>query len=630
MRNYSNTFLIGIQLLSLACFFSCIPQNISNVPKKYTAEQFVKSKNISGLAFSEDGSQILYTSNETGTPSAWVYDIASQKNYLVHGDTSAPVYSLSLYSSENRLLYISSKDGSQYLHLYIKEEGGEVKDVTPGDNIRAGFRGMKNDYSGFYFTSNKRDQNKIDLYEYNFQNETTNLIFENNTNYRLGKLSPTHEYILLHELVTEEISNLFLYDLTNNKTTRISPENNIDLFYGIEFSLDGASIYYVSNYQNEFSYITRYDIKTGVKESIIKENWDVLSFDFSNDQNYMAFYINKNAQPTVRIKDLKNDRFLNLPFLENHNVEKVKFSLDNRYLVMQVTGFNRPKDIWMLDIQTGEAIAVVTSLNPDIYINDLVEPQDVMLSSFDGLGIPAHLYLPKQVSAQKSPALVWTHGGPGGQFMKTYNLYIQFMVNRGYTVLSINNRGSSGYGKIFKSLDNQRHGVDDLKDILTGKLFLEGLVTVDKNRIGIIGDSYGGYLVLAALTFYPDAFSVGVDMFGISNWLHVLNNIPAFWTNRRDALYEEIGHPVEDSVMLYNKSPFFFSNQIKSPLMVIQGANDPRVPQSESDQIVKKVSMNGIPVRYILFEDEGHGIRKNENKIEALKGIEAFLRENLK
>jgi dipeptidyl aminopeptidase/acylaminoacyl peptidase len=237
------------------------------------------------------------------------------------------------------------------------------------------------------------------------------------------------------------------------------------------------------------------------------------------------------------------------------------------------------------------------------------------------------LYEP-HASIKNGAALVWTHGGPGGQFRTNYNQYIQYAVNQGYTVLAVNNRGSSGYGKTFKTLDNQKHGVDDLQDIIKGKELLASMEGIDKDRIGIIGDSYGGYLVLAALTFHPDEFAFGIDMFGISNWLQVLNNTPDFWAARKKALFEEMGDPKKDSLMLYNKSPLFFSNNIKKPLMVIQGANDPKVHQSESDSIVARVRANKVPTEYILFEDEGHGIRKKENQIETMTRIGEFLKQH--
>jgi dipeptidyl aminopeptidase/acylaminoacyl peptidase len=298
---------------------------------------------------------------------------------------------------------------------------------------------------------------------------------------------------------------------------------------------------------------------------------------------------------------------------------------------MQVTDYNTPKDIYLLNLKTKKTEKIVSSLNEKIDANDLVVPLDVTITSFDKLEIPALLYKPKNASKEKKlPALIWTHGGPGGQFNKTYDEYIQYIANQGYVVLAVNNRGSSGYGKTFKSLDNKKHGIDDLKDCLKGKDYLQNLEYVDEGKIGIIGASYGGYLSLAALTFYPEEFSVGVDMFGISNWFNVLNNIPAYWETRKKALYAEMGNPKTDSIMLYNKSPLFFSEKISKPLLVIQGANDLRAPQSESDFIVARVRKNGTPVEYLIFDDEGHGVRKPENIIETLKTISTFLNTYLK
>ncbi|MDF1575336.1 MAG: S9 family peptidase [Bacteroidales bacterium] len=205
------------------------------------------------------------------------------------------------------------------------------------------------------------------------------------------------------------------------------------------------------------------------------------------------------------------------------------------------------------------------------------------------------------------------------------------MVNHGYAILAVNNRGSSGYGKTFYNLDNQRHGEDDLMDCVKAKEYLSELGYIDMDRVGILGGSYGGYMTLAALTFQPEEFAVGVDLFGISNWVRTLKSTPPYWEAFRKALYEELGDPfTEDSVRLYRISSLFHADQITKPLMVLQGANDPRVLQVESDEIVAAVKENGIPVEYLIFEDEGHGFVKKENQIEGYGKILEFLDKYLK
>jgi dipeptidyl aminopeptidase/acylaminoacyl peptidase len=222
------------------------------------------------------------------------------------------------------------------------------------------------------------------------------------------------------------------------------------------------------------------------------------------------------------------------------------------------------------------------------------------------------------------------HGGPGGQTTKGYSAVLQYLANHGYVVLGINNRGSSGYGKTFFVADDQKHGKEPLWDCVEGKKYLAKLPYVDPNRIGIIGGSYGGYMVLAALAYQPDVFAVGVDIFGVSNWLRTLESIPTWWEAQRTALYNEIGDPVKQRDMLREVSPVFHANRIRKPLLVLQGANDPRVLKAESDDIVAAVKQNGVAVEYIVFSDEGHGFSKKKNQIEGYGAVLRFLDKYLK
>ena len=222
------------------------------------------------------------------------------------------------------------------------------------------------------------------------------------------------------------------------------------------------------------------------------------------------------------------------------------------------------------------------------------------------------------------------HGGPGGQARVGYSSFTQYLVNHGYAVIAVNNRGSSGYGKTFFKLDDLNHGKGDLDDCVEAKKFLASTGVVDADNVAIVGASYGGYMVLAALAFRPEEFTAGVDLFGISNWVRTLKSIPPWWEYFREALYAELGNPETDEEYLHSISPLFHADKIVRPLMVLQGANDPRVLQVESDEIVEAVRANGVPVEYMVFEDEGHGFVKKENQIEGYRAILAFLDKHLK
>jgi dipeptidyl aminopeptidase/acylaminoacyl peptidase len=267
-----------------------------------------------------------------------------------------------------------------------------------------------------------------------------------------------------------------------------------------------------------------------------------------------------------------------------------------------------------------------------VNVNDLVSAEVVRFKSFDGKEIPAIYYKPVNASKDnKVPALLWIHGGPGGQSRIDFSNSIQYLVNHGYAVMAVNNRGSSGYGKAFFNLDNKDHSNGDLKDCVWAKKWLQQQDYIDTGRIGIEGGSYGGCMVLAALAFHPEEFKAGVDLFGVANWLRTLRSIPPYWASFRKSLYDEMGDPdTPDSVMLKATSPLYNYQTINKPLIVFQGMNDVRVLPIESKEIVEGVKKNGIPVEYVTYPNEGHGFTKKENQITTSEKTLAFLDKYLK
>jgi dipeptidyl aminopeptidase/acylaminoacyl peptidase len=267
---------------------------------------------------------------------------------------------------------------------------------------------------------------------------------------------------------------------------------------------------------------------------------------------------------------------------------------------------------------------------PSFKPEDLVEAEVVRFDSFDGVTVPGIMYRPHNASADTPvPALVWVHGGPGGQSRAGYSAAIQHLVNNGYAVYAANNRGSSGYGKTFFHMDDRRHGEEDLQDIVAAGDYMRSLDWVRDDAVGVIGGSYGGYITAAALTFHPEAFDVGINIFGVTNWVRTLESIPPWWESFREALYDEMGDPATDAERHRAISPLFHADQIVKPMLVIQGANDPRVLQVESDELVAAARENGAIVEYVLFPDEGHGFRRRENRITASDAYLSFLDEYL-
>jgi dipeptidyl aminopeptidase/acylaminoacyl peptidase len=317
--------------------------------------------------------------------------------------------------------------------------------------------------------------------------------------------------------------------------------------------------------------------------------------------------------------------------LPDGDITNVTISDSEKKLAFYHNGSRSPDNLYVCDLESRKPVRLTNSLSSQIDPADLSEGKVVRYKSFDNLEIPAILYQPSNIAEGKRlPAIVHVHGGPGGQARMVYKASIQFLVNHGYVVLDVNNRGSSGYGKTFFAADDRKHGREPLWDCVEAKTYLGSLGNVDTSRVAIMGGSYGGYMVLAALAFKPDEFAAGVDIFGISNWVRTLKSIPAYWESERRSLYAEIGDPVTQENMLKEISPLFHADNIVKPLMVLQGANDPRVLKSESDEIVDAVKKKGGVVEYVVFEDEGHGFSKKANETRAYQSILEFLDKNLR
>ncbi|MFC1785679.1 alpha/beta hydrolase family protein, partial [Candidatus Neomarinimicrobiota bacterium] len=390
-------------------------------------------------------------------------------------------------------------------------------------------------------------------------------------------------------------------------------------------------LYYQTDENSEFTYLKKYDLELESHKKVAEEEWDIMYAYFSKNGKYRVMGINNDGKTEIQVLNTARNKQVKLPQLSDANITSVNISDSENLMTFYVSSSKSPNNLYIYNFDTKKHQKLTDSMNPEIIESDLVEGKVIRFKSFDDLEIPAILYKPHDIkSGEKVPALVNVHGGPGGQARIGYRETIQYLVNHGYVVLDINNRGSSGYGKTFYKLDDLKHGEDDLMDCVVAQDFLHSTGYVDSNKIGIIGGSYGGYMVLAALTFQPKEFDIGVDLFGISNWVRTLESIPPWWEAMREALYIEMGNPETQKDYLYSISPLFHYENIERPLMVLQGANDPRVLKVESDEIVEAVKAKGVPVEYVVFDDEGHGFYKKENRIASNKAILEFLDIHLK
>jgi dipeptidyl aminopeptidase/acylaminoacyl peptidase len=606
-------------------------QRAARAPKQYTIAQFMNTVSISGNSISHDDGSVLISSNKTGIFNAYLVPAAGgEARQLTHSQDNS-VFVISFFPKDERILYSSDKGGNEIYHLYVREEDGRIRDLTPNDTARATFAAWAYDEQSFFYNANARNRRFMDLYEMELATFTPKMIYQNDAGYNLGAISPDERYLALAKTITTTNAELYLYDRHTQELKHLSKHEGEVNYSAQAFSADSKSLYFTTDEGSEFAYLKRYDLAAGKFETVETAKWDVMYAYFSRTGRYRVTAINNDANTEIKILDTKSNKLVNLPKLPNGEITSVGISRSEKLMAFYVNGSKAPNNLFVYDFATQRYTKLTDTMNPEIDPEDLVEAEVVRYKSFDGLEIPAIYYKPHQASdANQAPALVWVHGGPGGQSRLGYSALIQYLVNHGYAVIAVNNRGSSGYGKTFFKLDDLNHGEGDLSDCVEAKKFLAATGYIDANKIGIIGGSYGGYMVAAALAFRPEEFTVGVNIFGVTNWLRTLKSIPPWWEAFREALYKEMGNPATDEEYLRRISPLFHAKNIKRPLIVLQGANDPRVLQVESDELVAAVKANNVPVEYVVFPDEGHGFVKKDNQIRGYQAIKDFCDKYLK
>ncbi len=619
-------FFLGSLLLLWAGCQTPAPKKIV----QYDIDLFFQNTSIRGGYFSSDESKLAYTSDASGIYNIYEVDLSSGETNQRTQSEKESFYVLGYIPNSNALLYSADKGGNEISHLYLLKEDNTTLDLTPQVDEKARFFGWSKDRSHFYYQSNKRDSRYFDLYKMKVGQWNPILVYENRQNLSLQTLSNNERYFLLSKALTTSTNDFFLFDNKTQGITKISETSGG--YSSAGFSDDNTQFFYRTDVGKEFDYLKSYTIETGEQKIVYESDWDVMYSYLSENETYRVVGINEDGKTNLVIFNTQDGTQVDFPEIPDGTITGVSISQSEQKMRLSVGSSKSPNDFYLYDLKTNTIKKLTNSLNPELNADHLVAAEVIRFASFDGLEIPAIYYKPIQASAkEKVPALVWVHGGPGGQSRVGYSSLIQYLVNQGYSILAVNNRGSSGYGKSFYKMDDRNHGDKDLKDCIWGKKWLQEQDYIDPDKIGIIGGSYGGYMTMAAMAFAPDEFKVGVNIFGVTNWIRTLKSIPPFWEASRKALYQELGDPyTEDSIRLKAISPLFHAEKIKNPVMVLQGANDPRVLQVESDEIVAAVQENKVPVDYVIFPDEGHGFRKKDNQIKGYGQIKQFLDTYLK
>jgi dipeptidyl aminopeptidase/acylaminoacyl peptidase len=599
--------------------------------KQYSIEQLMETMQLSGVAFSSDEKKVLFSSNLPGTFNVFSAPVGGGKPTALTRSAKESHFLVSAFPQDGRVLFRRDQSGNELTHLYVLTPDGKERDLTPGDKLRAQFVGWSKDGAAFYVLSNERDERFMDLYRYDAKTYARTRLYQNDGGHDVRAVSPDEKWIALGKARTTADSDVWLHQVGTQEPKHLTAHQGIAQYSVAGFDPASGALYVLTNDGSEFTRVVRYTPPAWKLEEVEKADWDITSTAFSRTGAYRVTTLNEDGRTAVRLHDTKAGTQVALPKLPEGTIDSVVISRSEKRMAFFHDGDRSPQSLYVYELAAKKATRLTDNLNPQVDPEDLVDSQKVSFKSFDGLEIPSILYKPHQATPEnKAPALVFVPGGPGGQSYRGYISFVQYLVNHGYVVLGVNHRGSSGYGKAFFTADDQKHGKEPLRDCLEARKYLASLPYVDGSRVGIIGASYGGYVTLAALAFHPEAFAVGVDAFGVSNWLRSLKDMPPHWESFREALYQEIGDPVKQEAMLREISPLFHAERIRKPLLVLQGANDPRVLKSETDALVEAVKKSQVPVEYIVLADEGHGFSNKKNEAESSARILGFLEKYLR
>ncbi|HET9714420.1 MAG TPA: S9 family peptidase [Pyrinomonadaceae bacterium] len=599
--------------------------------KQYSSAQFMITARLSGMAFSADEEKILFTSDASGILNACEVRLSDSRQRQLTYSRGENIQGLSYFPNDARILFSKDRGNLENSILCVLDPTGNEIVLTPGEEVQTLVHGWSSDQQSFYVSTNERDQRLYDLYKFDARTLVRSLVHRATEKYYFCSISADEKYVLFTKSDRKSDSNIFLYDVNRAEMKCLTAHDGDVLNCLAVFNSDATAIYYVTNKDSDFRYVQRLDLVSGESQCVEKADRDVAWTFFSPDgrRRITLWDDHSTSHRVMSIHDEKTGSSFTLPGFSEQSITSAVVSRSGRRLAFYAEGDCSPSNLYVYDFETGLTTQLTESLNPEIDREDLVESQIVTFHSFDGLEIPCLLWRPHGSSeTNKMPALVWVHGGPGGRLAKGYKGRIQYFVNHGYVVLGVNYRGSYGFGKEFFNTDHRKQGREPLWDCVAAKEYLAKVPYVDASSIGIIGASFGGYMALAAVTFHEDEFAAAVSICGLSDLVSFANTLPKYWDRKR--FYEKIGDPQKDQELLRAISPLFHAEKIKSPVMILQGATDPRCPREQSDEMVAAIRRYGGKVEYLVYEDEAHGFRKRKNAIHAYEAILNFLDSNLK
>ena len=602
----------------------------------YEIDRYLNIRSAYGASFGPDGERLSFLMDTTGTAQVWTLEAPrvwpEQRTFDDERVTFAS------WSPERpELIFGMDEGGNERAQLFrLDAETGVIENLTAMPDAKHRWGGWSHDGERFAFASNRRDESVFDIYvqEREESGDEATLVCEGDGWLSLSGWSPDDSRLLVSQAYSNFDQDLYVLDLEADEPEleHLTPHEGNVRYGSASWAPDGEGVYLVTDEgDSDTLYLAYLDLESGEFDTVVEgDGWNVDGIALDEETGRFVYSRNVEGYTELTVGEFDADDPTEFetfpePDLPGGISGGVSFDPDAERFALSTTGDTVNTNVFVVDIESGEAERWTDAPTAGIPHESFDESELVHVESFDGLEVPAFFTLPNDAEDGATPVIVDIHGGPESQRRPSFSSVKQYFVDRGYAYFEPNVRGSAGYGADYAALDDVEKRMDSVADINACVEWLHDHPAVDPDRIAAKGGSYGGFMVLAALTEYPDRWAAGIDVVGIANFVTFLENT-GDW--RRELREAEYGSLAEDREFLEEISPTNNIEQIEAPLFVLHGENDPRVPVGEAEQIAEKAEQQGVPVRKLIFEDEGHGFSKLENRLEAYSEIADFLDEH--
>ncbi|WP_135828606.1 S9 family peptidase [Halorussus halobius] len=601
----------------------------------YDFERYLNVRAAHAPSFGPDGERVSFLMDTTGVPQVWRLD--DPREWPTQLTFEEDAVSFASWSPErDELVFGMDQGGDERTQLFRLDGDGEtVTPLTDRPDAIHYWGGWNADGSKFAFASNRRDESVFDVYVQgrDERGDDAELVHEGDGWLSVVGWSPDDRYLAVREAHSSFDTDLYVLDLDTGDFDHVTPHEGDVRYSSVNWGPDGDALYLATDADADTKYLARLDVDT--RELDVVEDggeWNVETVRVDEDTGRLLVGRNVDGYSELTLGELTGPadyRELSAPEFPGGVVGGGSFDDDAERVAVTVTGSTENANVYVVDVETGAVARWTDASTAGLPESSFVAPELVHYETFDGREIPAFFSTPDDVEGGEQdgiPVIVDIHGGPEGQRRPSFRATKQYYLNRGYAVFEPNVRGSAGYGTAYTHLDDVDKRMDSVADLKAGVEWLRDRREVNPDRIVALGGSYGGFMVLAALTEYPALWAAGVDVVGIANFVTFLENTGDWRREHREAEYGSLS---EDRELLESISPINNAENIAAPLMVLHGANDPRVPVGEAEQIADIAAEQGVPVEKLIFEDEGHGFSKLENRIEAYTAVADFLDEHV-